>query len=576
MELYHPQSEVIHQLWRVFVENVDPMTKAVHVPTLQPAIEKAARDIQSIPWNFEALMFSIYSAAIMSLKNDDCQQRFGASRKALLSRYNSATKAALSRAKFMSTTDLVILQALVLHLLSVRDIYEPRAIWSLTGIAVRIAQSMGLERDGLSLGLPPFETEMRRRVWWLLKTHDFRTAELCGLAKFRDVETGEGLSKFPTNINDRQLFPGMTSLTPSEDQVTDSICLALRYELTSFAADRVAKFRQEGKDPSQWNLHVSVGDQMDRDMLVKKLEEKVETKYLRYLDPTQPLHLLTLLLGRFALNIIRFYTHHPRRWVRREEIPLVESQLVWNLCLKLLEQQVMLLSNPQLKRFSWHAPYFQQWHALIHVLVTLRASPHITDHEKAWQLINDLYESSPDMIYDTRKPIYVAVGNLCLKAYAAYGDTLQDPSSIPDFIQKLRHQRTVIKAKREARNAKKAYSKIKWTPAQSTDFGVANLGNTLDATYLHQNASPPTPSNTDSSNTDVSGITQEDPFWFVNGFDGNQAGSIDGTMDLDMDFTFTPGQDLQGDAAQAIDWAQWDAWVANSNIIRPLAAEETP
>ena len=61
----------------------------------------------------------------------------------------------------MGTTSLVVLQALVLHLLSVRDIYEPRAVWSLTGVAVRIAQGMGLERDGVFLGLPPFETEMR-------------------------------------------------------------------------------------------------------------------------------------------------------------------------------------------------------------------------------------------------------------------------------------------------------------------------------------------------------------------------------------------------------------------------------
>lgn len=95
----------------------------------------------------------------------------------------------------MGIISLVVLQALVLHLLSVRDIYKPHTLWSLTSVAVRIAQSMGLERDGVSLGLPPFETEMQRRIWWLLKTHDFRTAELCGLAKFRDLDTGAESTK---------------------------------------------------------------------------------------------------------------------------------------------------------------------------------------------------------------------------------------------------------------------------------------------------------------------------------------------------------------------------------------------
>ncbi len=187
----HPPPERIHQLWQIFIENVDPLTKVLHVPSLRPAIQKAARNIATIPRSFEALMFAIYSAAVMSLKDDECKQRLGEPRMTLLSRYISATKAGLSRANFMGTISLVVLQALVIHLLSVRDIYDPRALWSLTGVAVRIAQGMGLERDGVSLGLPPFETEIRRRIWWLLKTHDFRTAELCGLAECRKHEVAD-------------------------------------------------------------------------------------------------------------------------------------------------------------------------------------------------------------------------------------------------------------------------------------------------------------------------------------------------------------------------------------------------
>jgi hypothetical protein len=184
----HPPSEVVHQLWDIFVENVDPLTKVVHVPTLQPAFKKTLADLSgAVPRGFEALMFAIYSTAIMSLSDEECIQRFSEPHRSLLSRYTRATSVALSRARFMGTTSLVVLQALVLHLLAVRDIYEPRALYSLIGVAVRIAQVMGLERDGTFLGLTPFETELRRRIWWQLKMHDFRTAELCGLAKFRDL-----------------------------------------------------------------------------------------------------------------------------------------------------------------------------------------------------------------------------------------------------------------------------------------------------------------------------------------------------------------------------------------------------
>jgi hypothetical protein len=124
----HPPPERILQLWQVFIERIDPLTKLVHVPTLTPAIQKATSNIGTIPRSFEALMFAIYSVAVMSLTDGECTGRLGESRKTLLSRYIAATKAALSRARFMGTTSRVVLQALVLHILTVRDIYEPRAV----------------------------------------------------------------------------------------------------------------------------------------------------------------------------------------------------------------------------------------------------------------------------------------------------------------------------------------------------------------------------------------------------------------------------------------------------------------
>lgn len=271
-------------------------------------------------------MFAIYSAAVMTLKDDECNQRFAEPRKSLLSRYISATEAALARAKFMGTTSLVVLQALVLHLFSVRDIYKPRAVWSLTGVAVRIAQVMGLERDGVILGLPPFETEMRRRIWWQLKLHDFRTAELCGLAKFRDIAIGGESTKWPTNVNDDQLYPGMSCLVAESNNLTDVVFVVFRCELANFAAGRVAMFRRQGQDASQWNLDSSDKDNVDRDQAVRELEETIETKYVRYCDPSQPLHLFTMLVARYGMNAVRILTHHPRRWTR--QTPLSERQLV--------------------------------------------------------------------------------------------------------------------------------------------------------------------------------------------------------------------------------------------------------
>ena len=601
--LRHPPSERIHQLWQIFIENVDPLTKVVHVPTLRPAIQKAASNIETIPRNFEALIFAIYGAAIMSIKDEECKQRFCEPRKTLLSRYISATKIALSRAKFMGTMSLVVLQALVLHLFSVRDIYEPRAVWSLTGVAVRIAQGMGLERDGESLGMPPFEVEMRRRIWWLLKTHDFRTAELCGLAKFRDLDTGAENTKWPTNVNDDELYPGMPSLPAESNALTDVVFVVLRYEFTNFAAGRIARFRQQGKNSSQFSLHASGSDKAEIEEAFKEVEELLETKYLRYCDPSQPLHLMTMIIARAAMNVIRFLTHHPRRWVSIEQTPLSERQWVWGISIKLLEQQNMVQSNPLLKQFAWHITYFFLWHVFIHVLDTLRADPLIADAEKAWRIICTAYESNPDMVFNTKKLIHVAVGNLCLKAYSARETALQNGSmcvsSTPEFILQLRQQREVAMAKRQARNAKSSQSKdlANHDQTDSCDRGLtAGAGavcsrNISEHAYLQQSRTPRSPSLTQTSGdtseyahfqqntlsrspnlTQTGGDTESNPFWFIDGLDDSQAGNLNGMMDIDTDFMLAQDYSVKENATQTINWEQWDAWLVDSNVIRPLSS----
>ncbi|OCF33828.1 transcriptional regulatory protein [Kwoniella heveanensis BCC8398] len=52
------------------------------------------------------------------------------------------------------------------------------AFWPILGTAVKIAQSLGLHRDGSHYGLSRYEIEERRQVWWELVTYD-RLQALC-------------------------------------------------------------------------------------------------------------------------------------------------------------------------------------------------------------------------------------------------------------------------------------------------------------------------------------------------------------------------------------------------------------
>jgi hypothetical protein len=550
-----PPAGITHQLWEAFVENFDPLTKLVHVPTLEPAFQKAINSIETIPRNLEALIFAILSAAVLTLHDKDCQQRFNETRRSMLARYASATEAALSRAKFMSTTSLVVLQALVIHLYAVRDIYEPRTVWSLTGVAVRIAQGIGLDRDGTVLGLSPFDTEIRRRIWWQLKSHDFRTAELCGLAKFRDLATGAENTKWPANIDDKDLSPSMTSLEPVNAGLTNASLVAFKFEMTKFAGGRIANFRKLGKNPSDWNLDTADNDNDEARASMKTLQNTLETKYLRYCDPSQPLHLALLLIGRYGMNIVTFLTHHPRRWTARNNVPLTERTLVWDGSIKLLEQYNMMLTNPLIHHFAWHAPYFQQWHAFIHVLDTLRAEPTRPDASKTWKLVGSIYDNTPELGSDMKKPIHVAIGNLCLKAYNAREDALRSKNThcppTPRFVEKLRQRSAAANARRLVR-LEKAHQQHQ--PNES----LANSGPVVPSDRRHGSTSNPPNLYQASASAEV------DPFHlFENINDNNQANNY-----MDLDFGLLDNYDMDDYVPDTIDWEQWDVWLADSNVMR--------
>jgi hypothetical protein len=66
---------------------------------------------------------------------------------------------------------------------------------------------MGVHRDGRALGVPPFETELRRRLWWQITILDFRSAELTGSGRFGDISLSD--TEVPTNVNDADIWPGM-------------------------------------------------------------------------------------------------------------------------------------------------------------------------------------------------------------------------------------------------------------------------------------------------------------------------------------------------------------------------------
>lgn len=63
----HPPRSQIPVYWQTFQANVNPVTKLVHVPTMDKVIAEAQNNLDSFSPSTEALMFSIYFATIISM-----------------------------------------------------------------------------------------------------------------------------------------------------------------------------------------------------------------------------------------------------------------------------------------------------------------------------------------------------------------------------------------------------------------------------------------------------------------------------------------------------------------------------
>ena len=112
----HPDSVQSFRLWQLYLDNVNPLLKVTHAPSMQRRIVEAANSILNVVPALEAFMFSVYCMAVESLDVDDCQTMFMAQKKDLLRKYQFGCQQALLNCGFLQSCDRDCLTAFYLYL----------------------------------------------------------------------------------------------------------------------------------------------------------------------------------------------------------------------------------------------------------------------------------------------------------------------------------------------------------------------------------------------------------------------------------------------------------------------------
>ncbi|KAJ5374022.1 Transcription factor [Penicillium concentricum] len=382
---FHPPMFKVSILWDKYRENVAPLITIVHRPTAKNLFAEAARNPDTLDKNSEALVFAMYLCSIVSMKPDECLSQFGEDRHIAVKRYRFATEQALAKAGFLNTQSLVLLQAAVLFLVCVRREDDSRFVWSMTSIVLRLSQSLGLHRDGTNFALKPFETEMRRRLWWHISLLDVRSSEDHGT----DPLIHESMydTRLPLNVNDDDLSPDMETPPEEREGFTDITFCLIRCEITS--ALRRANYVCPGPQVRLPNSLPPI-DRAGR--MIQIISDRCEQRYIRHCDMNIPAQWCAATVGRLILAKLWLILHHPMtRKNRGSNVTQATRESLFLTAIEVLEFSHLLEANSKTSKWGWLFRTNMQWHGIAFVLSEICVRPICPITDRAWSAVSVIY-----------------------------------------------------------------------------------------------------------------------------------------------------------------------------------------
>lgn len=393
----HPLPSQIPFYWQTFLENVQPLVMIIHAQTMSKVIKEVQNNLDSLSESTEALMFAIYFATVTSMNADEVRTNFGVEKPYLVKQYRFGVEQALARAGFLNTNEIVTVQAFVLFLVCVRRHDDTRFVWSLTGLAIRIAQSLGLHRDGSKFGLSPFDTEMRRRLWWQVCILDTRASEDHGSDPSLMEQAFD--TEFPLSINDSDLDPEATEFPPPRPGVSEMTFCLIRYEICHLS--RRLSYVPPGSGPCK--LAATQMTLEDKESLIRECSDRLEEKYLKYCEDAGPLYWVAATVARLITAKMSLIIYHP---LTQPGKPNSLSQDIkdrlFMASIEIIEYSQILESEASTKHWGWLFHTYVQWHAIAYILGELAIRPQSLIVDRAWRAMDGVFNDWDGAVSKTK------------------------------------------------------------------------------------------------------------------------------------------------------------------------------
>ncbi|KAH8894204.1 hypothetical protein GQ53DRAFT_780281 [Thozetella sp. PMI_491] len=397
----HPLPSQIPFMWQTYQENVDPLVKILHVPTTEKLVREARNDLDSLTAPTEALLFSIYYAAITSMGDEEVKKNFGSEKSFLLSQYRFALEQGLAKANFITSADLTTIQAFLLFLMLVRRHDDTRFSWTLTGLIMRMGQSIGLHRDGTNFAnLTPFEIEMRRRVFWQMCMLDLRSAEDQGSDLNVIDRTFD--TQLPLNINDVDISPESTEMPEPRVGPTDMTFALIRYEICSLARRlHAASSAMANVCPSE-----EARSMEEREAMLAETYNRVEHTYLKDANTGEnPIYWVAANIARVIMAKMTLVIYQPLLFPGPSQDVLgpITRERLFRAAIEIFEYNHLLNTDARSKPWRWLFRTYTKWQAVAYVLSEVARRPWSATVERGWTALNSEFSSATPKPADLQK-----------------------------------------------------------------------------------------------------------------------------------------------------------------------------
>ncbi|PBP24625.1 hypothetical protein BUE80_DR004460 [Diplocarpon rosae] len=369
------------RLIRQYFECVHPICQLVHQPTFEEEWKTFWEEVTlgiEPPSSVQTIVFAAMFSGVVSMDNADIMREFGAS---LTENFKLGTETALARANFLRTTKIETLQAFVMYLIPLCRAEMSRAHSVLLGAAIRMAECMGLHRDGLTYGMNPLETHVRRLVWHQLCFLDIRTCEAQGPRP--TIRRDEFDTKLPLNVNDIDIRPD--SKAPiGLDRWTDATFSLIRFEINEMIrtiwTDRPRIERRK----------ISLTAVLSK---IETFRRNMAAKYDHLIDDRVPLQRCAKLVKALLMSRLHIMVLH--RYHNSVVAPMPDRlrNMLLSAGTVTLETAVTLETRPDLQSWSWYVGAYQQYHIAFLLLMEVHFYPQRKEADRIWKCLDYIFET---------------------------------------------------------------------------------------------------------------------------------------------------------------------------------------